>query len=322
MPEPDSSRALHRVAFFLVPDFPLLGFSAAVEPLRAANRLLGRDCYEWRLCSLGGDPVPASNGIEVMPHEAARPSAWPDLVLACAGIGAHEYRERAGLAFLREQARRGTALGGISTGSHLLARAGLLEGRRCTVHWENIPSLREEFRQLEVTDGLYEIDGERYTCSGGTAALDMMLHIIAREHGPRFGAAVSSQFIHDRLRSSGDHQRMAERSRARINSPKLAGAMAIMAENLESPVSPAEIARRMGISTRQLERLFRKYCDCSPQRYYLELRLDHARQLLLQTGMSILSAALASGFVSQSYFTKCYRERFGRTPTHERSARA
>jgi len=309
-----------RIGFLLVPDFTMMGFTAAIEPLRAANRLRGEPRYAWRIYSTDGEPVPSSSGIPVVPDAATEPTAWPHMVLVCAGIGVHRFDDRRALSWLNAQAQRGIALGAISTGTHLLARAELLNGYRCTIHWENIPALLEEFPHLEVTGSVYEIDRERYTCSGGTAALDMMLNLIGVEHGPEFAAQVSNQFIHDRVRTPGDQQRMAEQVRLRVKSPKLAAAINIMAVNLDSPLAPSDIAARLGISARQLERLFRKYTGCSPRRYYLGLRIQHARLLLIQTGMSVLDVALASGFESQSYFTKCYREHFGRTPTEERNA--
>ncbi|NIR30963.1 MAG: GlxA family transcriptional regulator [Gammaproteobacteria bacterium] len=315
-----SAEAPKHLAFLLIPHFAMMGFTAAVEPLRAANRLSGRELYVWRLYSTDGGPVEAGSGIPVVADEGLQPTTWPDAVLVCAGLDVESFDDRRALAWLHEQTGRGAAIGAISSGTYILARAGLLDGYRCTIHWENMPALREAFPHLEVTGSVYEIDRQRFTCSGGTAALDMMLSIVGVEHGVEFATAVSNQFIHDRVRTPGDEQRMAEQVRLRVKSPKLAAAINIMRANLESPLTPSEIAARTGISGRQLERLFRKYLKCAPRRYYLRLRVQHARILLIQTGMSILNVALASGFASQSYFTKCYREHFGRTPTEERDA--
>ncbi|MDE0809947.1 MAG: helix-turn-helix domain-containing protein, partial [Alphaproteobacteria bacterium] len=165
---------------------------------------------------------------------------------------------------------------------------------------------------------IYEIDRDRVTCSGGTAALDMMLHLIGRQHGQTIANDVSEQFIHDRIREPHDHQRMELRARLGVSHPKLIAVISDMEGNLEEPLSQTELARQATLSTRQLERLFRKYLGATPTRYYLNLRLQRARQLLLQTTMSILSVALACGFVSASHFSKCYRECFGKTPRAER----
>ncbi len=169
-----------------------------------------------------------------------------------------------------------------------------------------------------MTSELFEIDRNRFTCSGGTAAIDLMLNVIARQHGHELAAGVADQFMHERLRDQHDHQRMSLPARLGVRHPKLLAVIEMMEKDLEEPVSRTELARSAGLSTRQLERLFRKYLNRSPARYYLELRLNKARLLLLQTNMSIIDVALASGFVSASHFSKCYRDFFGRTPRKER----
>jgi transcriptional regulator GlxA family with amidase domain len=209
-------------------------------------------------------------------------------------------------------------IGAVNLGSYLLARAGLLDGYRCTVHWENLSGFTEAFPHLEATSEIFEIDRDRFTCSGGMAAFDLMLHAIAGQHGFALASAVSDQFIHERIRDKRDRQRMALPARLGIRHPKLLAAIRRMEENLEETVSRAELARTVKVSPRQLERLFRKYLGRTPTRFYLELRLDKARRLLQQTEMTVLDVALACGFVSASHFSKCYRERFVKTPRAER----
>jgi len=220
--------------------------------------------------------------------------------------------------WLRRLDRKGINIGALCTGSHVLARAGLLEGYRCTIHWENITGFIEEFPGIEITNELFEIDRNRFTCSGGTAALDMMLNLIGRQHGHELAAAVSEQFIHERIRDEHDHQRMALTARLGVRHPKLIQVIKLMEQHLEEPLDRAALAQRVRLSTRQLERLFGKYLGRSPARYYLELRLNRARLLLLQTNMSVIDVALACGFVSASHFSKCYRDFFGKTPRKER----
>lgn len=302
----------------MLPQFAMMSFSAAIEPLRAANRLAGKRLYEWRLFSADGAAVPASNGIAVLPHEGVADISWPDIVLVCAGLGVGEHISQTVLAWLRKLSRRGVAVGAISTGAVVLARAGLLDGYRCTLHWENHESFVEAFPDIEVTHGVYEIDRNRFTCSGGTAALDMMLAIIAADHGPDLATAVSQQFIHDRIRTPGDSQPTGENGTLMRRSRKLADAVGMMARNLEVPLPSSEIARRLGISLRQLERLFKKHKGCTPQSEYLALRLKRARQLLLQTDLSILEISIATGFCSQSHFTQCYRTMYACTPGRQR----
>ena len=215
--------------------------------------------------------------------------------------------------------RQGAIVGAICTGTYVLAAAGLLNESRCTIHWENIDGLAEEFPHLEITNELFEIFDNRITCSGGTASLDMMLYLISQIHGQTLAAQVSDQFIHDRIRDPSDRQRMELRSRLGVSHPKLLTVVGLMETNLEEPMSQTELARQAALSTRQLERLFRKYLSTTPTRYYLNLRLARARHLLRQTSLSILSVALACGFVSASHFSKCYRETYGRTPRAERA---
>ena len=222
------------------------------------------------------------------------------------------------MAWLRKIARQGGIVGALCTGTHLLARAGLLGGYKCTIHWEDLESFIEDHPELDVTDDIFEIDRNRITCSGGTAALDLMLHMITLQHGAELAGKVSEQFIHERIRESHDHQRMALQSRVGVSDPKLLAAIGEMEENLEEPLPLPAIADAVGLSTRQLERLFKKHLGRTPSRYYRELRLHHARLMLMQGSASILSIALAAGFVSASHFSRRYREYFGRTPREER----
>jgi transcriptional regulator GlxA family with amidase domain len=308
-----------RIGFFVVPQFALMGFASAIEPLRSANRLSGRTLYSWHILSKDGrDPVPASNGIAVLPEASIENPPPLDALVVCAGIDAHLYDDRQVFGWLRRLARKPIEIGGLSLGTYVLARAGLLDGHRCTLHWENLTSFAEAFPDLAVTAELFEIDRDRFTCSGGTAALDLMLHLIGKQHGAALATAVSEQFIHERIRDATDRQRMALPARLGARHPKLLAVVKRMEETLEETVSCAELARGVKLSGRQLERLFRKYLGCTPTRYYLDLRLKRARLLLLQTSLSVLDVALACGFVSASHFSKCYREQFGRTPRAER----
>jgi transcriptional regulator GlxA family with amidase domain len=316
--KPPPSLPPQHIGIFIVPQFAMMGFTSAIEPLRSANRMSGRSLYAWHIVSRDGGPVMASNGIAVVPEASIADKPSFSSLIVCAGIDAHLYQDKAVFSWLRRLDRQGIELGAISLGSYVLARAGLLDGRRCTIHWENLEAFAEDFPQLEVTTELFEIDGNRFTCSGGIAALDMMLHLIRAQHGHALAAAVSDQFIHERIRDRHDRQRMALPARLGVRHPKLIKVIRRMEESLEEPVSRARLADGVGLSCRQLERLFRRYLNRTPTRYYLELRLQRARTLLLQTDMSVLDVALASGFVSASHFSKCYRECFKKTPRAER----
>lgn len=308
--------------FLLVPEFSLLAFASALEPLRAANRARGRRLYDWRLISEDGGPVTSSSGVPVICDTAL--DETPRLHTAIVASGRPTYPDqesRSVSAWLRRQSRQGVRLGALSTGTYALARAGLLDGYRVTIHWQHISAFAEDYPHINVTDELFEMDRGRITCSGGEAALDMVLALIALDHGRELATQVSENFIHERIRDTSDPQRMALRTRLGISHPKLLSVIGIMEDNLEEPLPRADLAERVGLSSRQLERLFRKYLGRTPTRYYLELRLYRARTLLHQTSMSILDVALACGFVSASHFSKCYREFFSRTPRQERAAR-
>ena len=307
-----------RIGLILIPNFSMIAFTAAVEPLRLANRTSGKGLYEYHLFSVDGRPVTASNGISLTPEGDLEKAAVLPVVIVCSGVEVQKNTNKAVISWLRRVARKGAEVGALCTGSHILARAGLLEGYRCTIHWENLAAFVEDFPEIEVTSELFEIDRNRFTCAGGTAAIDMMLNVISLQHGHELAASVADQFMHERIRDQHDHQRMSLLVRLGVRHPKLLSVIEVMEKNLEEPLNRIDLARDANLSTRQLERLFRKYLNRSPARYYLELRLDKARLLLLQTNMSIIDVALACGFVSASHFSKCYRDYYGRTPRKER----
>jgi transcriptional regulator GlxA family with amidase domain len=240
-------------------------------------------------------------------------------VIVCGGIDIQHSVTREHLHWLQSQARQGRQLGAVCTGSWALAKAGLLDGYDCSVHWECLASMQEAFPRAAITTRLFSIDRNRNTATGGTAPLDMMLHLIAREHGRELAAAISEMFICERIRNEQDHQRVPLKHVLGTNQPKLQEIVALMEANLEEPIDLDELACYVDVSRRQLERLFQKYLHCSPSRYYLKLRLIRARQLLKQTTMSIIEVAAVCGFVSTPHFSKCYREYFGIPPSNERA---
>ena len=307
-----------KVGFLLIPNFSMLAFASAIEPLRAANRMSGDTLFSWIVASPDGMQSRASNHVKTEVDGDSTILADCHIVFVCAGLDVKAQSDKSILNMLRRLDRQGAVIGAICTGTYLMAAAGLLDDRRCTIHWENIDGLAEEFPLLEITNELFEIDDTRITCSGGTASLDMILYMIGQIHGQTLAAQVSDQFIHDRIRDPSDRQRMELRSRLGVSHPKLLAVVDYMEQGLEEPLSQTELAQKANLSTRQLERLFRKYLSTTPTRYYLNLRLARARHLLRQTSMSILSIALACGFVSASHFSKCYREVYGRTPRAER----
>lgn len=307
------------IGFILLPRFSMIAFTAAVEALRQANRLSDRELYRWPVFSIDGEPVAASSGLVFTPEGDLEAASKLQTIALCGGVDVQKIDDRRLIPWLRRMARQGSTLGAMCTAPYILAKAGLLNDVACTIHWENLAAFVEEFPELDVSNELFEIDRNRFTCAGGTAPLDMMLNVIAQQHGHELAAAVAEQFMHERIRDHHDHQRMSLPARLGVRHPKLLSVIATMEQNLEEPLSRAQLAREANLSTRQLERLFRKYLNRSPARYYLELRLNRARLLLLQTNLAVIDVALACGFVSASHFSKCYRDFFGRTPRRERS---
>lgn len=314
-----SFRQRHFV-FVLLDRFTMLPFAAALEPLRIANRMSGQPLYRWRVVSPSGTAVRCSNGVEVAVDGALPEATRDDLVLVCGGIDIRANTPPELIAWLRRIARRGPVIGGLCTAAHVLATAGLLDGRRATIHWENRDSFLEEFTEIDLTKSVFVIDGNRLTAAGGTAAIDLVLTLIADDHGKDLANAVADQLIYATIRTDRDIQRLSIPTRIGVRHPRLAQVIARMEGSIEDPLSPAELAEEVGMSTRQLERLFRRYLNRSPKRYYMELRLAKARNLLMQSDLSVINVALACGFTSPSHFSKCYRAQYGTTPYRERGS--
>ncbi len=310
------------IALVLMPDFTMMPVTAAIEPLRLANRHADKQLYKWTLHSLDGQAVAASNGILTMVNGDLDAVPQDAAIIICGGLNIQRHTDKRLLSWLRKTSRRGVDIGAVCTGAHVLAEAGLLDGYKCTIHWENLPGFTEAFPDIEVTGGLFEIDEDRFSSAGGTTALDLMLSLITSQHGPDMAAQVAENILHSPIRHHSENQRLSLPARIGARHPKLVSIIERMEENLEDPLSPSLLAKQAGLSTRQLERLFRRYLDRSPKRYYLELRLKKARSLLLQTDMSVINVALACGFSSPSHFSKCYRAYYGRTPYRERGVPA
>ncbi|WP_417668098.1 GlxA family transcriptional regulator [Roseibium sp.] len=310
-----------RIAFVLLDRFSMIAFSSVIEPLRLANRLLGADEYVWSTYSLDGNPVRASNGVEVKADFSVKDLEDADVTLLCTGLDVELLPLDPDLGKrLRRLNAMGRTYGALCTGAYLLARYNLLDGRRCTIHWENLRSLKEEFPAIDVSQEIFTIDRNCITCAGGTASLDMMLRLIAIQHGTHLAHEIAETFLYQNIRAGESVQRHDAEARTGIYNAKILDAVRIMDLHIEDPLSCQQLAMTVNLSPRQLERLFRRHFNCTPGQYYLRLRLDTARDLLRRTGRPVLDVAIACGFASTSHFTKCYRERFGCTPTEERQS--
>jgi transcriptional regulator GlxA family with amidase domain len=314
----DKAAGTRIVTLLLVEGFSMMSVASAIEPLRSLNRLIDREAWRWRLASLDGAVLSASNGIPLPTETVEAALAGADYLFVCGGLRIQSVDERHYLAVLRKAARTGMAVGSLSTGTYLLARAGLLDGYRSTIHWENRPAFQEEFPDLVCTDKLYEIDRERLTCSGGTAAMDMMLQLIIERHGADFARRVANQFHHDRIRDERDNQSGGRQERLASLPPPVRAAIRLMQRHVEDTISIAQIAEKTGMSARQIERLFLRYLEMSPARYYLSLRIDRARELLLYSDRAILEVAIATGFTSTSHFAHWFKRLQGVRPSQLR----
>jgi len=321
LPVSDKNMPRHFV-FLLLKQFSMASFTAAVEPLRIANRMGGDTLYTWSLVGEGGGFMQASNGVELRLDSGLETLARGATVLVCGGLQIKDATSKPILNWLRRETRRGVSVGGLCTGAYLIALAGLLDGQKCTIHWENHDAFEEDFPNVELTKAIYVVDGNRYSSAGGMASLDLMLNVIASDHGQELANGVADQLIYTSIRTDRDEQRLSIPTRIGVRHPKLSSVIQMMETNIEEPASPSILARDVGMSTRQLERLFRRYLNRSPKRYYMELRLQKARNLLMQTDMSVINVALACGFASPSHFSKCYRSHYDTTPYRERGAQA
>jgi len=306
------------VGFLLMPEYTLSTFSNAIGMLRLANRLSGRPLYRWTIYSIDGESVVSSAGLEVKVNDSLSAAESLTLLMVCGGYRIADYTTKPVIDSLRALAKKKVVLGGMCTGSYALAAAGLLDGYRFTVHWEYLASMREQFPSLQMVSSLFVIDRDRYTCSGGISSIDLMLNMIASIHGHQLVQQISDQFTCDRVRTEKDAQRAPLQYLIGASQPRLVDAVSLMESNIEEPLSLDEVADYVGISRRQLERLFNRYLHCAPSRYYLELRLSRARLLLLQTSIPVIDVAISCGFSTAPHFSKCYSDLYGKPPSNER----
>jgi len=317
-----STAKTFHIGFLLQPNFTMLALSSAIEPMRMANQLSGETLYRWTIVSEDGRSVSSSDGLKIEVDSCIANHVSYDSVIICGGLDVKSTVTRKTLSWLTHLSRCNVGLGGICTGSYLLAKAGLLDGYQCTIHWELLASWQEEFPRLQSSNQLFTHDRDRMTCSGGTAPMDMMLQMITKAHGKVISAAISDMFTHEHIRDEKDQQRVPLQHIVGATQSKLQDVVGLMEANIEEVLCLDELAQYVDLSRRQLERLFQKYLHCSPYRYYLQLRLTRARQLLKQTNMSIIEVAIACGFVSTPHFSKCYRNSFNMPPRDERNTMA
>lgn len=308
------------IYFLLLPSLTMLALSAAVEPLRIANQVTKKELYRWFLMTEDGASIHCSNGITILPTTEFQDLPRTAMMFVCSGIEPGKAASPRVLTWIRRQRAFGCRLGGICTGAFALAKAGVLENKTFTLHWENQPSFFEYFFDLKPTNNLYEIDDDLMTCGGGSAATDMMLEMIEKDYGKNLAVIISDMCIHFRSNNRDAPQKSAYSVALNSRNQHLISAMQIMDESLENPIEITEIAARVKLSRRQLERLFKKYVEISPVQFYIQLRITRALALLNETNMSVAEIAAATGFGSSTQFSIKFKERFGQSPSRFRKS--
>ncbi|VCU61364.1 Transcriptional regulator, AraC family [Tritonibacter mobilis] len=304
--------------FALVEDFTHMALSCAVDPLRIANLISGQTLYRWSFASENGETARASNDSVTLVHHGFDSLPDCDRLFVITGIHMKEKDTSLLLSALRRERARGTQIGALCSGAYVLAKAGFLDGMQAAIHWDYHDSFMEAFPEVNLVRNVFVADEKHVTASGGTATADLMLHLIERDHGYDLSVAVADQMVYNAVRNATAAQRVSLQSRNGMRNTHLAKAIQIMHDNIESPISPSLIAQQLCISTRQLERLFGKYLNSSPKKYFMEMRLERARHLLLQSEASITEVAMACGFESPGHFSRVYRSTFGVTPMLQR----
>ncbi|SDY92614.1 transcriptional regulator, AraC family with amidase-like domain [Jannaschia faecimaris] len=312
----------HHYVFALLDRFTLICLASALDALRLANRTSGATLYTWSMVGEGGQTVTCSAGSTFVLDDDLPVLARDDTLVLVGGIDVGRATTPKIKSWLKREARRGNTIAALDTAAWALATCGLLDGKRATIHWENHDGFIEDFPDVELTKSIFTIDGKIITAAGGTGAIDLTLHLIARDFGEDLAMQVADLMVYSSIRTGQDAQRLSIPTRIGVRHPRLSQVIRMMEASIEEPVGPATLAADVGMSTRQLERLFRRYLDRSPKRYYMELRLARARNLLMQTDMSIINVALACGFASPSHFSKCYRAHYNKTPYRERGTNA
>lgn len=309
-----------RCGFLLIPGYTMLSFTAAVEALAMANALTDSDLYTWSILTQEDQPVHCSNGVRIDASDPSSSAEHLDVLFVCGGIQVQQrWNPRLGQ-FLRQVSDRDVSLGAFCTGTYLLAKAGVLDNHRCTIHWENLLSLREEFPRLKVSDELFEVDRGRYTCTGGTASMDLMIYLIEKDYGRKLATCIAEQFTIEPTLAFGQVKQFSVRNLVPGLPDYLAEAVLLMQNNVEEPLLVKDIANLLGVSTRHIERGFRRYFRQSPLIYYRNLRLEKGRHILRNSQLAVSEVALACGFKSTQHFSHSYRNYFQVRPNRDRQA--
>lgn len=317
--DPDSAAPapVQHYVFALLDGFCQVGFSTFVEALSLANHCNRAPVFTWTTVSETGAPVANSVHVPTAVNGRFDPVDRNSTIVLCGGSDPKRALGEQLLAWLRREHRRGVPCGALGSGVFTLARTGLLNGRGAVVHWGLQNAFREYFPQVEIRDGIFCVEDGLFTSVGRAATLDLAIHLIARFCDSSVSSDVAEHMVYAGRRQPDSSQRLSVQARYGSRNPNLMQALKIMADNLETPVPPPEIARRLGISKRQLERLFKSKIGISPKSYYIKMRLQKARSLMLQTDLKVAEVACACGFGSLPHFSKSYQKAFGVSPSKD-----
>ncbi|MFT2098035.1 GlxA family transcriptional regulator [Marinomonas sp. 2405UD66-6] len=307
-----------KIYFLLVPGFSLFGLTSMLAPLRHANRTSNETLYEWYLLSEHGGMISSSDEIEIHCNSSISAVDKCNMLVICSGTQPHTVLTPGILAFIRKQSQYGADIGCQDTGAYIAAAAGILDGYRVTTHWENYASTVEHYPKVNFVQELLVIDRKRFSCPGALSGLDMMLHLISSQHTNELATSVADELVYTQQRSHTDPQRRSLQIRLNSRNANLIEAVQLMERNIEEPLLISDLVDHLEISSRELERLFKKHLQQTPKAFYRQLRLEKARWMLQQTHDSITAISTACGFSSLSHFTRSYQQLFMKKPSQER----
>lgn len=300
--------------FFLTEGFSLPAYTSIAETFRIANDIAKCTLFRWYTIGRTTDELRSASNLLVKPDMDIDTTTSFHQVAIISSLNSHEYHDRATFQWLRRLNNQGCSLGGITSGCWILARANLLRGYRFTLHWHDSQVFKETYPELPVSNTLYEIDRNRFSCASGLAALDMILQMIVTRYGYELAQKINDRLINERFRSGNEHQILYRH----IPNPTVKQAVELMEKNIELPLPLDNVAKQCSVSSRQLLRLFKNYMGTSPQQQYLTMRLDKAVSLLQQTSLTITEIAIATGFVNLSYFSVAFSKRSLISPSQYR----
>lgn len=307
-----------RVTLLILSGSSLMCVASAVDPLRAANRVSGETMFDWKIVTVDGHPAVTTSGLPIAASGTFEASEKTDVLVLVGGFGTRDQVSHGLVAGVRRVARAARACGGVEAGTWLLGRAGLLEGRTATTHWEDMEDFAAAFPGADVRPDRYIIDGPVFTAGGASPTFDLMLHLIRTRLGMAVALDVASVFIYDQAKAATDAQPLVSLGRLDGYDPRLAQAIRMMEAHVDEPLTIAAIARRTGVTARALEMVFRKSIGETPGAYYLRLRLNAARRLVLDTRVAMADIAARTGFSSAAAFSRAFSNAFGEAPVRLR----